>query len=392
MTVVLYVEAGSGYGGSTVSLARCLSILDRSRFDPIVLLTDAQATEELLKPHCVRVVRVAQPGNWLFRRLAHVPGLSYLAHGVEMVCGVLPQAIRLADVIKRHRVDIVHTNNHMGSGLAAIWAACLCHVPCVIHLRNVRRLTWTERWATRFANWFVVLSQASRDAYVAQGVPTERLSIVYDPVLDEAARNGRASTRHALGIPVEVPVVGILSRLAPRKGHDAFLRAAVEVRRRFPATRFLIVGRENGVGGQRTTQLQSLAAELGLGSSMIFVGWRDDMPAVIAALDVVVDASRLREGTRLTVLEAMAMGKPVVATNVGGEAEFFDAGRCGILVEPGRQDQLADAIVRLLEDPAVAVSLGESARARVLELCNPVRSVQQLERIYETVLQCQERW
>lgn len=386
MTRVLIIEHGLGHGGSIVSLTRLLSQLDQKRVHPVVLLDSRDASAEVLKRSGLQVVTCPQPFEWWFRHLRLPPPLSYLQHLGELVFSVLPQVAQLNRVIRREQVGLVHLNNYL-SQYAGLLAARLAGVPCVVHLRYTRPLRRTERLVAPLATRFITLSTCAMNHYAAEGLPREQMAVVHDPVFHngDAPADGTA-TRQAFGIPNGVPVIGILSRLAPGKGHEHFLQAAQLVNKRHPHARFLVVGAANGAEGHALTRrLRGLAQRLGLQDRVLFTGWRNDIPQIIAGLDVVVDASMLGEGTRLTVLESMGMGKPVIATNVGSEAEFFEEGR-GILVEPARPDQLAQAILRLLEDQGRANEMGQKARDLVLERCSPKHSARQLERIYDAAL------
>ncbi len=383
---ILYVETGSGYGGSMVGLVRLLAHLDRERFEPLVVLEAANASTELLEPLGVGVVRMARPFGQLFDMLASTPVLSYLAQPMGWLVSVLPQALRLRRFIRSQRIDVVHVNNQIGSNASGILAAHLCRVPCVAHVRNIRRLTFTERLTTRLIDRVLAPSELGRKRYLEQGIPADHLLVLRDPVHDPVHLNGRAFTRHSLGVKTEAPAVGILSRLASGKGHEDFLRAAAAVQRRFPDAWFVVVGKEEPENGPITQHLRSLAQELGLEHQMIFAGWRADIAPIIASLDIVVDVSTLNEEMRLTLLESMSIGKPVIATRVGAAEELFDQGRRGILIEPHRSDQLADAIVGLIEDPDAAARLGKAAQAWVVERHHPAQVTRQLEQIYETVL------
>lgn len=384
---ILIIEHGLGHGGSIVSLARVLSQLDGGRLRPMVLLDSHDASTEFLQRSGLKVVRCAQPFEWAFRHARLPAPLSYAAYATELLVSVIPQTARLCRLIRRERIDLVHLNNHLEQ-YAGILAGWLCGVPRVVYLRNTarRRLRKTERLAARLVDRFITLSMFGRDHYVNQGLPSERVAVVYDPVFcNGASPNDGAAVRQEFGIPPDAPLIGILSRLARGKGHDHFLHAAKIVSQRHPHTRFLIAGSEHPREGSVTRQLHGLVNELGLEGRIIFTGWRSDIPAIIAALDVVVDPSTLQEGTRLTVLESMSMGKPVVATDVGSESEFFTEGR-GILIEPGRSDQLAEAILRLLEDKGRAREMGQKAQELALDRCNPLHAARQLACIYEEAL------
>jgi glycosyltransferase involved in cell wall biosynthesis len=188
------------------------------------------------------------------------------------------------------------------------------------------------------------------------------------PVAEVAARRGEgAAIRARFG---HAPLVGIVGRFDPIKGHDLFLEAAALVARERPDVRLPVVGgelleAERGYG----ERLIDRARELGVADALHLTGHRDDAIPWIDALDVVVIASRSEFGP-LVLGEAMALGRPVVATRVPGPAGVIEHGRDGLLVPPRDPRAMADAILALLADPARATAMGEAARARASEYCD----------------------
>ena len=167
-----------------------------------------------------------------------------------------------------------------------------------------------------------------------------------------------------------------MGRLVAIKGHDVFLHATVRLAQTYPTAHFLVVG-----DGERREDLQSLAIALGVGERVHFLGWRRDIPTILAGLDIVVLPTILDfEGTPLAVIEALASAKPVVATCVGGVPEVVRDGETGLLVPPRDPEALAKAISRLLEDPIMGQQLGASGRSLVCKVYERERMVEETER------------
>jgi glycosyltransferase involved in cell wall biosynthesis len=197
------------------------------------------------------------------------------------------------------------------------------------------------------------------------------------------------------GFAEGTPLVGVVARLEPEKGHPTLLEAWPKVLERVPEARLLIVGE-----GSQCEALKERAEKLGLmgerctgdecvgtrqarpGAKVVFTGRRDDVPAVTAALDVAVLPS-YREAQGLAILEAMALSRPVVATNVGGIPEMIEDGRTGLLVPPGDADSLAGAISRLLLDHPLADMLARAGHDLVHERFCIERMVEAISGIYE---------
>lgn len=189
------------------------------------------------------------------------------------------------------------------------------------------------------------------------------------PVAEVAARRGEGlALRRRLGLD-GVPLVGIVGRLDPIKGHDLFLEAAAHVARARPDARFAIVGGDllEAMRGHGR-ELRGRAAALAIGDAVTFTGHQHDAIPWIDALDVVVVCSR-SEGGPLVLGEAMALGRPVVATRAPGAEDAIEHGRSGLLVRSGDPRALAGSIVRVLDSPALAEALGDGGRAAARRFC-----------------------
>jgi glycosyltransferase involved in cell wall biosynthesis len=173
-----------------------------------------------------------------------------------------------------------------------------------------------------------------------------------------------------------VPLVGVVGRLEPQKGHAYLFEAWPSIVAEFPDARLLVVG-----DGSLRPRLQARAQELGVAGSVLFAGFRADIPRVLDAIDVLALPS-LYEGMPLTAIEASAMGRPVVATAVDGTPEVVVEGETGLLVSPGDPAGLANALCRLLGDPAGRARLGRAGRARAMDLFDQRQQVRRTQELY----------
>ncbi len=186
-----------------------------------------------------------------------------------------------------------------------------------------------------------------------------------------------AATKAALGLDRDRPVVGSVGRLERRKGHDVLLAAAERLRSRRPAPQWLVVG-----DGPDAAALRSLASALGVDGAVRFTGTLDDVRPALAAMDVFALPSR-EEGMSNALMEAMAAGRPIVATDVGGNGEVLDRGRLGVLVPSDDAIGLGDAIGALLDQPERAAALGRAARDQVAARWGARTRVAELEAFYD---------
>jgi len=315
-----------------------------------------------LHPHAV----VLQPGlveSWLADAGCEVTLVD--AGRFRQVPRTVRSLARLRRLVRDSSARAVISNmskGHVYGGLAAAAAGC----PGIWWQQMIPDRDIMDRAAARVPAAAVVCS--SEPAVVAQRRLTPGRKVVKvhlgSPLERIVARKGDgAAVRAELGWE-DNPVVGIVGRLQPWKGQDVFLRAAALVSQRHPETRYVVAGGAIlGWEGDYPGELRRLARELGLADRVHFSGHQDDVYPWFDALDVVVHAS-LDEPFGLVLVEAMALGKPLVATAAGGPLEIVEDGVSGLLVAPGQADALADAVSRVLDDGQLAARLGGAAELR----------------------------
>jgi glycosyltransferase involved in cell wall biosynthesis len=295
---------------------------------------------------------------------------------------------RLGRAMRASGAAVVHTNSLKSDLLAGV-AARLARVKLVWHVRDriaddylpaaaATAFRRAARWVPNYviANSHATLATLGR---LATAGP-DRARVVHDSTPVEPLPP-------PLPDDVDRPlVVGLVGRLAPWKGQHVFLDAAAVVRRQLPTARFQLIGAALFGEGDYERQLRDRAAQPDLAGSVEFLGFCDDVPARIAALDVLAHASTTGEPFGQVVIEGMAAGKPVVATAGGGIPEILTDGQTGLLVPMGDAPALAAAIARLLADPSLRARLGAAGRARVLEAFTPDRTARGVEAVYDLLL------
>jgi glycosyltransferase involved in cell wall biosynthesis len=214
------------------------------------------------------------------------------------------------------------------------------------------------------------------------GVPAGKISVVYNGIDCSRfpARIDRGRKLLELGVPEGSTVVGIACRLEHEKDLVTWLKAARIIAARVPGAAFLIAGE-----GSERKALEEFSAALGISGKVHFLGLREDVDQVIAACDLMLFASKY-EGISLALLESMASGKAVVTTRVGGNVEVVHDGRNGLLVQPGDENALAAAALRLIGDAAERGRLGDAARRIIRERFSLDRWVREIVGIYEEEL------
>ena len=300
----------------------------------------------------------------------------------------------LRRLIRREEISLVHTNGLMN--LQAALAARLEGAPLVWHLNDVftppflRALLvpLVRRWAGRIA----VASRAVADCCFRDVSAIEdHLQLLYAPVDLWEFHPGvsGARVRQEFEISPDAPVIGLVANVCPGKGHEYFLDATSQIQRRYPQAKFLVVGGKLENRRDFWDALQQQTARLQLQHDVMFTGRRNDVPQLLRAMTVCVQASE-SEACPMAVLEASACGLPVVATNVGGTAELVEHGVTGILIEPREPAQIARAVLRLLDSPAEARQMGLAGVQRMRERFSLERCVETHARMYDAVLHCAE--
>lgn len=337
-------------------------------------------------------VWVAGPKGCLLVERARAAGL----HGfddLELRRGLHPFSFRrdylaLRDLFRRERFDIVHPHGSQDAWVA-MWAAMAC-TPRPVLVRT-RHNTFPvaghllNRWHYRQFKWVITISPQV-DELIAQptGFPADHITAIYSAPDPERfyPHPGNPALRAELGIPADAPVIGKVGRLAPEKGHHLFLRAAAQVLREYPTARFVCVGK-----GRSQPAIEALCAELGITKNVILIGFRTDVPEIVALFDIFCLTPISGESLGTSILEAFCVEKPVIATQVGGTGESVRDGRTGFLIKPGDEatqvDAIASAMLKLLRDPALRQQFGQAGRAMVLEEFSPRGLAEKCAAIYE---------
>jgi glycosyltransferase involved in cell wall biosynthesis len=355
----MMVCKGLGRGG-TERLVVDLAYEMQRRFDVEVayLLPQKRALVPELERGGVPVHHVGPGPGWV-RRLRSV----MLQRSIDVMHAHSPVAGALLR-LPRHRIPIVYTEHNVWTRYHR--ATRLANALTFGRNQHVFAVS-DEVLASIQSSWFGRRCQNAET--LRHGLPS-----------DFAARwSSDSGVRDELGIAPDTPLIVSVANFKPFKGHQHLLRAAALVRLRAPDARFVLVG-----VGPEEPRMKELAAELVLDGSVVFAGFREDAPRLMAAADVFVLPSE-HEGFPIALLEAMALGRAVVATNVDGIPEAARDGVDAVLVGPRNPDALAAAIVTLLEDPLLRDRLGFAARRRAATF-DIRKTVARIEEVYEEVL------
>ncbi len=355
----MFVITSMPVGGAETLLAELARRMDRQRFLPELCC---------LKDHGPLGEVVAEEVPTFARLLAHKFDVSVL--------------VRLAWLLRRRGTDAVVT---VGAGDKMFWgrlAAWLADVPVVCSALHATgqpdRVERLNRLLAPITDAFIAVAEPhARHLVEHEGCPADRVRVIPNGVDAEKFRPRRpdGQLKPSLGIPPEAPVVGIVAALRSEKNHELFLRTAALVVRRLPETHFVIVG-----DGPERAQIEQWCSEFNLDERVHLLGTRADVPELLGVIDVLALTSQV-EANPVSILEAMASERPVVATAVGSVGETVIEGRTGHLVPPGDAVALASRVAALLRDPERAAAMGRAGREHVLSHWSVDRMVRGYEEL-----------
>jgi glycosyltransferase involved in cell wall biosynthesis len=375
----LQIVGDSNYGGGSFLLLQWCAYLVSRGWDVDVLATDPIVAVELRKIKQVRVIK-------------HI----YIPREINPLKD-LAAFFKLMDWLNREKYQVVHTYTATPSFLGRV-AARLNSVPVIIHHQAgwtvtefsslIERLLYTplEYMATLASTRSICVSNATRQqAALLHIAPLHKLLTIcngIDPRQFIAAEKSRANCRSTLRIPDGWLVIGGTGRLSPQKDNATLIRGAACLRAILPNPSFLVLLAGDG---PELPQLEALTRELHMTEHVRFLGFWRRIPDLLATLDVYISCS-LREGMSISILEAMAAGKPIVATSIAPNAELIENEVTGLLTPVKSPEKIAEAIIRFVNDPALAEKCAMKARERILNKYTIDRMFQETWELYINLL------
>ena len=275
---------------------------------------------------------------------------------------------RLRRLIAAERPDLVHIHSRRGADLWGGLAARLAGVRCVLSRRvDNPEPRWIVGLKYRLYDHVIAISEGIRQVLLAEGLAADRVSCVRSAVdaTPYLIEYDKAGFRSGLGLGPATPVVGIVAQLIPRKGHRHLLAALPAVLAQHPGLQVLIFGR-----GPLEAALRQAIDAAGLAANVRLMGFRDDLPALLGCLDLLVHPADI-EGLGVSLLQASAAGVPIIASRAGGMPEAVRDGLNGLLIAPGDVTGLVVAMNRLLDDAALRARMGAAGRRLVVDEFSP---------------------
>lgn len=328
-----------------------------------------------------RVIILCQPGSTLAKN-ARSEGIEVRTCRMSKHYDVAAIASILS-LIKREKVDVVSTHSGRDSFLAGIAGRISRRRPVIVRTRHIA-MPITSRFTYRVLPHMVVTtSEYVRQYLISEGVRPEKVVTIHTGIEIKKFNPDTApgNLRQEIGVTAEAPLIGTVAILRRKKGYHILLEAIPLVLNRVPHATFVFVG-----DGPQKENVSGTIKQLGLSGNVFLLGMRWDIPNILKSIDIFV-LPTLQEAHGGVFVEAMAMGKPVIGTNVGGVGEVIREGSNGYLVEPNNSSALAEAILKMLQDPETARSMGREGRKMVERDFTSERMCEKMYALYSSLLE-----
>ena len=395
---ILYLDSGSGIGGGQRSLLLLLNLLDKGRFTPFVGCLGESAFAAEVEKTVASVIPLSLPA-------AHNKTHKMKRFTVRDLLEDLRQLrviIELHRIVKRHAIDLIHANSLSVALLGGI-VARINRIPILMHKRYATSYGILDRLCEKLLHRVILVSEATRWGFASadkqtliyngvdldafQASPEEMDSLRSELFKASKAFDSRAIQCAASGsVESEPPlVVGVVTRITPEKGIHFLVRAMQALKERTDVQLLIVGGPYFQKDIAYMDTLKQEVADLGVEDSVVFTGFLSDTRIVTSLLDIVLVPSIIPEACPRTIIEAMAVGKPVIATPLGGSKELVTP-ETGILVPPEDASAIADAIAALAADPERLTAMGKAARDRAVQLFSSEKNTALTEDVYTDLL------
>ena len=367
---ILYIHGIGTIGGAERDLLAMLRALNRDEWEPHVACPpDSPLFDSLAKSGMLRHPLAMGPWRKWYSPFVRWRDIRKLR---ELVIELAPALIHVNDIWW-----VPHT-------IAAVRGTPPGRRPIVAHVRQEIEPKKVQRYGLEAVDAVIAISRQVEQALIAGGVARGSVRTIYSGLSfpTPTTTADRTAVCRTLGLSGDAVLLGTVAHLFPRKGHDVMVRALPHIIREVPAAQYVMIGAGEAAYEH---ELKRLAATLGVADRLHFVGFQDDVRPFLSALSLYIHPARM-EGVGIAVVEALAAGKAVVATRVGGLPEVIDHGRTGLLVAPDCPEELSAAVLSLLRDEGRRKEMGEQGVQVARERFNVTASVAAMERLYHRIL------
>lgn len=312
----------------------------------------------------------------------------------------IDKVLKLVSIVKKESIDIIHTHTALPGMIISRIAGKLTNTSVITHEHGLFPINskpligkyqiWLNKFTAKFDDKSIAVSHYTKEKLIERGMSPNKICVIYNgiemPDLKNNKNNLKKNCYEKLDLPTNIFLVGLIGRIDKMKGQEVLIKAIPHVIKKNPSAYFLIIG-EDFKGGNYIQELKNIVEKLGINKYIEFAGYRDDVIDLMNSFDLFVLPS-FGEGLPVVILEAMAAGKPVIATSVGGNSEVVLDGETGTIIPPEDPEALTKAVIYHLENPEISKEMGRKGYDRVKENFTKKQMVEKTFQIYEEVLQC----
>jgi len=380
-TKVLHIITRLDPGGSSTNTLETVARLDSNKYETFLIsgktndaLSEVQHFIGKRKINCIFIDELRRSIN---------PWYDFLAF------------IKIWKLLKKSQYDIVHTHSSK-AGIIGRWAAWLAHVKCIVHTPHgnifygyfnkgiTKIFVFLEQITAKITHRIITLTEKGKEEHVQMNVAREDKFVpIYSGIDIKKFENRHQDVndkRKELKLSEENIIFGAVARLDPVKGNTYLVEAMEEVVLKIPNAKLVIVG-----DGTEKKEIESMIQRLQLSDAVVLTGFRKDVPALLKIFDIFILAS-LNEGMGRVILEAMASGKPVIATQTGGIPELVQEGQSGLLVPIADAKALSEAMIHLAENPKMMSTFGETGKKLVKDIFSLDKMVTKIDDLYQEIM------
>lgn len=362
--ILFLFNTGDVIGGGELSFFDLLANLDKERYEPFIVCPYSGTLVQKLEKNQYSVKIIEMPS---IRKLNVFKIISGIKH--------------LSKWIQQNQIKLIHANGSR-CALYAVLAAKIAKVPIIWHVRILDKDPWLDPILSKLSNLIIVNSNAVKKRFAKSKKAFSKTVVIYNGIDFKKLYSSSLSIdlRKDLSISSHDPVIGMIGRTDLYKDHETLLYSVKEVIKSIPKTKLLLIG-----DGEKYSQIKKLSEELNISKSVYFLGVRDNIVDFYKALDVFVLSSK-SEGFGRVLVEAMAIKRPVIGTNIGGIPEIIENNVSGILVPKNEPNELAQAILNLIQNPKFAKRLAYQAEKQVHERFCIDTHVKNVQQIYDSII------
>lgn len=390
---ILALEEGPGFGGALMSLKYLVENIDADRFSFDLITNYPQdyivPSGPVRSVSCMSRKRLNGEGKTLQKIMEPVffSQAGPAAYLIDRYSYGQIYSMKIARYIRQNDIKLVHLNNWPLLNDGGLMAAKKAGVPVIMHVRGLAYGSRLISWLTKQADHVIAISEYEKNKILQLGVDEKQITVIPNAVDGHSfrAEADGAAFRRDICIPAHIRLVGIVGCLVGWKGHKVFLEACSKVLKS-GTIHAVIVGDTPDGNHKYKSELESYAKSLGIGDCVHFVGHRRDVSSAMVACDVIVHASTEPEPFGRVIIEAMALGKPVVATAPGGPGEIIENGIDGFLVPPKDSKSIADCVIKILENNEFTLRLSVKAQDKIKQEYNVKKYVNSIQNLYDRFL------